>query len=109
MTSREAQVGQVFAALADPTRRSLLELLGPRAAATATTLASHLPVSRQAVVQHLAVLEEAGLVTSRRSGREVLFSVRPGQLTAAASWLTDRAGTWQQSLQALKQAAESSE
>jgi DNA-binding transcriptional ArsR family regulator len=107
MVAGEAGVGQVFAALADPTHRQLLELLGPRAAASATTLASHLPVSRQAVVQHLAVLEEAGLVTSRRSGREVLFSIRPGQLAEAASWLTDRAGAWQRSLQALKQAAES--
>jgi DNA-binding transcriptional ArsR family regulator len=58
------------------------------------------------VVQHLAVLEGAGLVVSQRVGREVLFSVRPHELTAVASWLTDRAGAWQDSLQALKNAAE---
>jgi DNA-binding transcriptional ArsR family regulator len=107
LNETEAQVGHVFAALADPTRRRLLDLLGPRPASSATALATQLPVSRQAVVQHLAVLEGAGLVTSRRAGREVLFSVHPGQLGVAASWLTDRAGAWQESLQALKRAAES--
>ncbi len=100
-------MGAVFAALADPTRRRLLELLGPRPDRSATTLATQLPVSRQAVVQHLAVLAAAGLVTSRRVGRQVLFSVRPGALAGPASWLTDRAGAWHRSLQALKQAAES--
>lgn len=102
----EPQVGHVFAALADPTRRRLLELLGRRPACSATTLARQLPVSRQAVVQHLAVLEGAGLVASHRAGREVLFSVRPGQLAATASWLAARAGAWQERLQALKHAAE---
>ncbi|MEN3360516.1 MAG: hypothetical protein V7637_4498 [Mycobacteriales bacterium] len=100
-------VGAVFAALADPTRRRLLELLGPRPDRSATMLAAKLPVSRQAVVQHLAVLAAAGLVTSHRAGRQVLFSVRPGALAGPASWLTDRAGAWHRSLQALKQAAES--
>jgi DNA-binding transcriptional ArsR family regulator len=94
-TPAEVRVGHVFAALADPTRRRLLELLGHQ-----------VTVSRQAVVQHLAVLEGAGLVVSHRVGREVLFSVRPHELTAVASWLTDRAGAWQDSLQALKNAAE---
>jgi DNA-binding transcriptional ArsR family regulator len=109
VSTAEARAGQVFAALADPTRRTLLDLVGRRPDSSATELAAELPVSRQAVVQHLAVLEAAGLLTSRRAGRAVLFSVRPGELTAAAAWLTDRAGAWQTSLRALKRAAESAD
>jgi DNA-binding transcriptional ArsR family regulator len=101
-----AAVDQVFAALADPTRRALLELLGRRAACSATALAADLPISRQAVVQHLAVLEAAGLVRRDRAGREVLFRVEPDRLDAAASWLSARASDWQHRLQSLKRAAE---
>ncbi|HTR90829.1 MAG TPA: metalloregulator ArsR/SmtB family transcription factor [Trebonia sp.] len=84
----------MFAALADSRRRELLELLGSGAGASAGGLAAVLPVSRQAVVQHLAVLEEARLVTRRRAGRRVLFTVRPEGLAVTAGWLTDRAAAW---------------
>lgn len=79
---------------ADPRRRELLELLARAPGATAGGLAARLPVSRQAVTQHLAVLEEACLVSRRRAGRQVLFTVRTDGLTAAAGWLTDRAAAW---------------
>jgi len=72
-----------------------------------TPVASEVPVSRQAVVKHLGVLRDSQLVASRRAGKEVLFSVRPEQLMATASWMTELATTWQQRLQLLKQAAES--
>jgi DNA-binding transcriptional ArsR family regulator len=85
---------RVLAALADPRRRELLELLARAPGATAGGLAALLPVSRQAVTQHLAVLEEACLVSRRRAGRQVLFTVRTDGLTAAAGWLTDRAIAW---------------
>jgi DNA-binding transcriptional ArsR family regulator len=62
-------VDEVLAALADPTRRRLLDVLAARGAASATELAGELPVTRQAVVKHLAVLDAAGLVTGRRLGR----------------------------------------
>jgi DNA-binding transcriptional ArsR family regulator len=97
----------VFAALADPTRRQLLEALSRRPASTATMLAAHVPVSRQAVAKHLATLRESRLVTSHRAGKEVLFSVRPDELAATASWMTSLAAAWQQRLQRLKEAAES--
>ena len=97
---------QVFAALADPTRRQLLELLGGQAAASATALAGQLPVSRQAVVKHLTVLQQSDLVTRHRDGREVVFTVRPERLVATASWMTSVAASWQERLQLLKQAAE---
>jgi DNA-binding transcriptional ArsR family regulator len=101
-----AAADQVFAALADPTRRRLLELLGEQAAASATALAGQLPVSRQAVVKHLAVLQQSDLVTRRRDGREVVFTVHPERLVATASWMTSVAASWQERLQLLKQAAE---
>jgi DNA-binding transcriptional ArsR family regulator len=104
---RAVNVDRVFAALADPTRRRLLEELGRRPACTATTLAAHVPVSRQAVAKHLATLRESRLVTSRRAGKEVLFSVRPDELAATASWMTGLASSWQERLQLLKHAAES--
>ena len=98
---------QVFAALADPTRRQLLELLGASPERSASALASLVPVSRQAVAQHLATLEECRLVQRRRAGREVLFSVRPDQLVATASWLADRAAAWRSRLELLgREAAE---
>ncbi len=86
---------RVFAALADPRRRELLELLAATPdGASASSLAARLPVSRQAVAQHLAVLEDSRLVTRQRVGREVLFSVRPEGLSAAAEWLVARAAAW---------------
>ncbi|WP_433887948.1 ArsR/SmtB family transcription factor [Streptomyces sp. CA-111067] len=102
-----ADVDGVFGALADPTRRRLLQLLAARHPSSATALAGQVTVSRQAVVQHLAVLERSRLVSSRRVGREVLFSVRPESLTATASWMTALAETWDERLRLLKQRAES--
>jgi DNA-binding transcriptional ArsR family regulator len=104
--AREVNIDRVFASLADPTRLQLLEALGRRPAATATTLANEVPVSRQAVVKHLGVLRDSQLVASRRAGKEVLFSVRPESLMATASWMTELASTWQERLQRLKHAAE---
>jgi DNA-binding transcriptional ArsR family regulator len=104
-----AAADQVFAALADPTRRQLLELLGGQAGASATALAGQLPVSRQAVVKHLAVLQRSDLVTRRRDGREVVFTVHPERLVAMASWMTSVAASWQERLQLLKQVAEAAD
>ena len=102
-------VGVVLAALADPTRRQLLDALVDVGRASATTLAGRLPVSRQAVVKHLQVLEIAGLVTGVRAGREVLYSARPAPLTASARWLSELSATWDRRLNAVKQAAESTQ
>jgi DNA-binding transcriptional ArsR family regulator len=99
-------VDLVFAALADPTRRRLLEALGQRPGCSATTLAELVPVSRQAVAKHLTVLRDSRLVTSHRAGKEVLFTVCPEQLAAAASWMTTLAATWEERLDLLKRLAE---
>ena len=95
MTEDFADPDRVFAALADARRRELLELLARGPDASASGLAAELPVSRQAVAQHLTVLEEARLVTRRRAGRQVLFTVRPECLAATAEWLAARAVAWQ--------------
>lgn len=97
---------EVFAALADPTRWSVLSLLAERGEGTATTLAGELPVSRVAVVKHLGVLDRAGLVEGQRRGREVRYSVRPQQLDATARWMAELASRWDTRLAALKRLAE---
>ena len=103
------EVDSVLAALADPTRRELLDLLAARGEATATTLAERLPVSRQAVVKHLAVLDAAGLVSGSRVGREVRYSVRPAALDATARWMAALAGDWDRRLATIKRVAEAPE
>jgi DNA-binding transcriptional ArsR family regulator len=96
----------VFAALGDPTRRHLLEELVRGGSATATGLAARLPVTRQAVGKHLAVLERAGLVAARRVGREARYEPRTAGLAAAADWLTVLAAEWDDRLAAIKKLAE---
>ncbi|GHE68363.1 putative transcriptional regulator, ArsR [Streptomyces spiralis] len=102
-------VDSVLAALADPTRRQLLDLLAAQGQATATTLAERLPVSRQAVVKHLAVLDAAGLVSGSRVGREVRYAVRPAALDATARWMASLAADWDRRLANIKRAAEAAE
>ena len=101
-----APAPEVFAALADPTRWRVLTLLAERGDGTATTLAGELPVSRPAVIKHLAVLDRAGLVEARRRGREVRYTVRPERLDAAARDLADLAAAWDARLAAIKRMAE---
>jgi DNA-binding transcriptional ArsR family regulator len=97
---------RVFAALADPTRRQVLGLLGGQGDLTATALADRLPISRQAIVKHLAVLDEAGLVVSHRVGREVRYAVRPEALVATARWMAALANDWDRRLSSIKRMAE---
>lgn len=105
--AEDALIEVVLAALADPTRRRILNGLSAAGGATATLLAQDLPVTRQAVVKHLAVLHEAGLVVARKTGREVRYSVAPAPLAATARWMTQLASEWDRPLQAVKRIAES--
>jgi DNA-binding transcriptional ArsR family regulator len=92
----------VFAALADPTRRTVMREVSSRGSATATELAMPLGVSRQAVAKHLAVLADAGLVDARREGRETRYRPTPAPLGDAISWMADVGGEWDDRLAALK-------
>ena len=97
---------EVLSALADPTRWRVLELIAERGEGTATTLAGELPVSRVAVVKHLAVLDRAGLVEGRRAGREVRYTVRTERLDETARWMAGLATRWDARLAAIKRLAE---
>ncbi|MBU2666536.1 metalloregulator ArsR/SmtB family transcription factor [Actinoplanes bogorensis] len=97
---------EVLAALAEPTRWQLLDQLAAQKEATATRLAEGLPVSRQAVVKHLAVLERAGLVAGHRSGREMRYVVRAKRLDETARWMAAAARRWDDRLARIKELAE---
>ncbi|MEJ3657987.1 metalloregulator ArsR/SmtB family transcription factor [Actinomycetes bacterium KLBMP 9759] len=98
--------GHVWDALADPTRRYMLDVLAARGEITATTIAEDLPISRQAVVKHLAVLRAAGLVSGNRVGREVRYVLHPEALGTAAQWMSALATDWDRRLARVKRIAE---
>lgn len=106
MTPSLDEFSDVFVALADPSRRRILERLAWDGESTATMLAGDLPISRQAIVKHLAVLNRAQLVQVRRSGREARYSLRPGRLAATAEGIEAIASGWDQTLATLKRIAE---
>ena len=93
-------VGAVFAALSDPTRRQVVQCLA-EAPATATELAGRVPISRQAVAKHLTLLDDAGLVSSVRAGRELRFHLTPAPFADAMGWMADVGARWDRRLQAL--------
>lgn len=107
MTATSSELDDVFVALADGTRRSILAVLSERGEATATVIATRLPVTRQAVLKHLAVLESAGLVSRTKSGREVRFVLQPGTLAGTSRLLAAMATQWERRLAAIKRIAES--
>ena len=102
----DPQDDRLWAAVAEPGRRRLLDVLVAHGEATPTVLAKELPFTRQAVSKHLAVLVDAGLVDARRVGREVRYTVRPDRLEAAAQALSAAASRWDRRLVAIKRLAE---
>jgi len=94
------QLDKTFGALADPTRRALVERLvqGP---ATVSELARPLPMSLPAAMLHLKVLEESGLVTSEKVGRVRTCRIDPKMLSQAEQWVADRRRMWERSLDRL--------
>ena len=93
---------RVFAALADPTRRQLVVRLRAQGPMSATGLAEGAEMTRQAIVKHLQVLDEAGLVEGERAGREVRYRVTPGPLTDATAWLVANGARWDRRLERLR-------
>jgi DNA-binding transcriptional ArsR family regulator len=92
--TRPDRTDAIFSALADPTRRALLRAVTERPSVTATELAAELPISRQAVAKHLGVLDDAGLVTPTKVGREARYEARPEQLAAATVWIDETRAAW---------------
>jgi DNA-binding transcriptional ArsR family regulator len=101
-SSPDERAGAVFGALSDPTRRALLAAIAAHPAATATQLASQLPISRQAVLKHLSALTAAGLLERERSGREVRYQFTPGPLSEAVDWMTSVGAEWDERLAVLR-------
>jgi DNA-binding transcriptional ArsR family regulator len=95
-----APLDRVFHALADPTRRSMLERL-TRGPASVSELAAPLEMSLPAVVQHLAVLEGSGLVRSQKQGRVRTCQLEAGPLQPAERWINDRRIQWERRLDRL--------
>src|SRR5215218_5545521 len=97
---------ELWAAIADPSRRRVLDLLVQQGEATASGLAGHVPFTRQAVSKHLVVLEEAGLIGRRKQGREVLYRVNVDRLDQATRAMAAVARQWDRRLDTIKRLAE---
>jgi DNA-binding transcriptional ArsR family regulator len=97
---------ELWSAIGDPSRRQVLDLIVSNGAVSASWLAGRVPFSRQAVAKHLAVLAEAGLVTSRKQGREVLYQVVADRLDQATRAMAQLAAQWDRRLATIKRLAE---
>ncbi len=100
MLNHSAALDRAFQALADPTRRAMVERLS-RGPASVSDLARPLKMSLPAVMQHLAVLETSGLVRSQKSGRVRTCRIDPDRLSLAERWINDRRSEWQRRLDRL--------
>lgn len=105
-SAREQAVAEVFFALGDRTRLSVVQKLGTGGARSATALSEGAEVSRQAIVKHLQVLEGAGLVTHEKQGREVLYALRPRRLQEASAFLDGVSSRWDRAIERLRKLVE---
>jgi DNA-binding transcriptional ArsR family regulator len=92
----------LFAALADPMRRSLLVNLAEHSPRTATQLAQEYPITRQGILKHLIILEDAGLVAVHQAGREKRYTLTPEPLDELEQWIEDIGAKWDERLLRLK-------
>jgi DNA-binding transcriptional ArsR family regulator len=102
----DLRLNHAFAALSDPTRRTMLSRLS-RGSASVSELAKPLSMSLPAVLQHLQALEASGLVRSEKRGRVRTVRLEPGVLTEAEHWLTDRRNEWEAQADRLERYLES--
>jgi DNA-binding transcriptional ArsR family regulator len=100
MAQRKPNVDRVFHALGDATRRTILDKLS-RGPVSVSQLAEPLNVTLAAVVQHLDVLEESGLVATEKVGRVRTCRIEPGGLSVAEQWIRDRKTMWEKRLDRL--------
>lgn len=103
----DRQVGAVFHALGDPTRRQVVQALANHATVTASGLAAEIPVSRQALAKHLSALADAGLASAERSGRETHYRLTPEPLTGAMRWMAGAGSRWDERFARLEKRLES--
>ena len=106
MTQDGEDADRLWAALGDPIRLRLLDLLLERGEATASALANEFPITRQGIAKHLLVLERADLVRAQRVGRETRFAVRDERLAQAQRRMLQVAARWDDRLAAIKRIAE---
>jgi DNA-binding transcriptional ArsR family regulator len=97
---------ELWSAIGDPSRRRVLDLLVSNGEVSASWLAGRVPFSRQAVSKHLVVLEQAGLISRRKQGREVLYRVQADRLDQATRAMADLAAQWDGWLSTIKRLAE---
>ena len=97
---------ELWSAIGDPSRRRVLDLLVSNGEVSASWLAGRVPFSRQAVSKHLVVLEQAGLISRRKQGREVLYHVQADRLDQATRAMADLAAQWDRRLATIKRLAE---
>jgi DNA-binding transcriptional ArsR family regulator len=100
MLEHSSSLDDVFHALADPTRRAIVERL-TRGPASVSELAAPMAMSLAAVMQHLKVLEDSGLLRTQKQGRVRTCTVDPQVLARAEAWLTDRRTLWHRQLDRL--------
>ena len=101
--SQPASLDRTFAALADPTRRALLARLGEHDSLTVSELARPFPVSLPAIMKHLDVLADAGLVSRAKTGRTVACRLEAGPMAEAVAWLDHYQRFWSAKLDRLAQ------
>jgi ArsR family transcriptional regulator, cadmium/lead-responsive transcriptional repressor len=106
MTSEAEDADRLWAAIGDPRRQQLLDRILASGVATATALARDLPITRQGIAKHLAVLERAGLVQATRTGREVRYAIQQDRLDQATRYMAQVLATWDERLAAIKRIAE---
>lgn len=99
----------LFTALADPTRRKLLVNLAEDSPRTATQLAKGYPITRQGILKHLHILEDAGLVAVYQKGREKRYTLTPEPLSELDQWIKDISAKWDERLLRLKAFVENDE
>ena len=92
----------IFAALADPTRRNLLVNLAEKSPKTATQLAEEYPITRQGILKHLHILEDAELVAVHQKGREKRYTLTPEPLSDIDEWIKEISAKWDVRLRRLK-------
>lgn len=100
MPRKKPHIDRVFHALGDPSRRAILEKLS-RGPISVSRLAEPLSITLAAVVQHLQVLEESGLVQTEKAGRVRTCRIEPAGLAVAQEWLLDRRSMWERGLDRL--------